>query len=283
MSEESIKREGLELMIASMYQQGLDAEAAQMEKKHNIYLGKIEGALQAFLTQDEKMIKLKEHVRKLAQVDDCVLIQGETGTGKELIAKALHGNRKGQFVAINCAGLPKELVESELFGHAAGAFTDAKNRRQGLIEQADDGTLLLDEIGDLDLPLQAKLLRCLQEKTYRAVGSNTEMRMTCRIVCATHLNLKMLLSNNLFRRDLFARISTFILQLTPLRDRIKDVPLIVKQMDRAENAFPLSGLVSDKWLKINGGSDNAIPENVRTVQSIVRRWQVLKVLPEELK
>ncbi len=133
--------------------------------------------LDEFITVHPEMLKLKEYVRKLMddQVDDPVLIIGESGTGKELIARALHNGRTGEFVAINCAGMPETLIESELFGHVKGAFTDAKVDKKGLLESAEDGTIFLDEIAELPILMQAKLLRALQERKVRKVGGNTDI------------------------------------------------------------------------------------------------------------
>lgn len=198
--------------------------------------------LSKFITLDEDMRMLKDYVRKLVNREHSVLIIGESGTGKELIARALHGDRSlinkeddGQFIAVNCAGLPEELVESELFGYVKGAFTGADRESVGLIRRAEKGTLFLDEVGDLPLDSQAKLLRFLQEKKVRRIGDYREVNVDVRVVAATHHNLIELVNAGKFRLDLYARLSTFTLVTKPLRDRRSDIELIVKDMDISGN------------------------------------------------
>ena len=172
------------------------------------------------------LCKVREMVARVAPRDVSVLIEGETGTGKELVAKAIHraGARQGgPFVAINCAAVPASLLESELFGHARGAFTDAKTARDGLFVQASGGTLFLDEIGEMALEMQAKLLRALQERTCRPVGSNTEVPFDARIVAATHRDLEFEIENRRFREDLYYRINVVKISIPPLRERGNDV------------------------------------------------------------
>jgi transcriptional regulator with PAS, ATPase and Fis domain len=226
--------------------------------------------LNKFITQDPDMLLLKQQIESLAMHKDTVLIVGETGTGKELLSRALHGEKSGPFVALNCAGMPEHLIESELFGHVAGAFTDAKFTKTGLMREANNGTLFLDEIGDLSYNLQAKFLRAIQEMSVRPVGSNKELEITCRIVCATHHNLAELVKQSKFRLDLFARISTFELHTKPIRDRIEDVPLIVKTEDKHEKTLAAFNPIY-KSLQY--------PCNVRSIQQYVRRYQVLGILP----
>ena len=185
--------------------------------------------LSRFITRSSSMMTMKDNVRKLAPLSDVVLIQGDSGTGKELIARALHGERKGKFIPVNCAGFPEQLIESELFGHAKGAFTGADKDKQGLLAEAKDGTLFLDEIGDLSFVLQAKLLRAIQENKIRRVGDNNEQPITCRFVCATHHKLVDLVKANKFRDDLYWRISTFTLEIRPLKSRPDDIEPIIKE------------------------------------------------------
>ena len=249
--------------------------AEDLARRSGIDINAVSLALDEFVTQDKDMLLLKEHVMLLSQVDDCVLIQGETGTGKELIAHALHGNRKGRFVAINCAGMPETLIESELFGYAKGAFTDAKVDNSGLVQYAENGTLFLDEVGDLPLALQSKLLRAIQQRTIRRVGAKNEEAFNCRIIAATHFNLTEQVKLKQFRQDLFARLSTFVLYLTPLRSRLDDIPLLISRYNTNSKKLPI--LTVDKW----GGCDLSL--NVRSVLSIIRRWEVLSDLPKELK
>lgn len=223
-----------------------------------------EAWLARFITIDPDMLALKEDIRKLSVVDDTVLIVGETGTGKELIARALHGKRKN-FVALNCAGLPEGLVESELFGHAGGAFTGATIKaKPGLMLEASNGTLFLDEIGELPINIQAKLLRAIQERTIRKVGGVNEEKLTCRIVCATHRSLPSMIDAKEFRQDLYARISTFELRTKPLRERWCDIIPIAQSLDGGKELFEKC-------------KQNAIDLslNVRSLEQAVRRFKVL--------
>lgn len=254
-------------LIQFLYNKGMVQEAKELERKWGLST-ETEDWLLKFITQDEEMIKLKEKIRKLAPEDDPVLIQGETGTGKELLARALHGARKGKFVAINCAGMPRELVESELFGHAQGSFTGATKAVPGLIEVAEEGTLFLDEIGDLAFDTQAKLLRVLQERTIRAVGGKEDKKIDVRFVAASHFNLAERVKESKFRLDLYARLSTFELFTKPLKDRIGDIPLIARSLGVDISKFQIN------WKEID------LTLNVRTIQQIIRRYQVLGTLPK---
>lgn len=155
-----------------------------------------------------------------------IFISGESGTGKEVFANYIHNGsqcKKGKFVAINCSAIPEQLLESELFGHAKGSFTGAIDKKIGLFEEAENGSIFLDEIGDLSLPLQAKLLRVLQERKIRRVGENKFRPINCRLISATHKNIDMLIQQNLFREDLFFRLNVIPINLPPLRDRKEDI------------------------------------------------------------
>jgi two-component system response regulator AtoC len=172
-------------------------------------------------------------LEQAAGLDITVLLRGETGTGKELAARAIHGRsarRERRFVPVNCGALPGELVESELFGHARGAFTGAAAAKPGLFEEADGGTLFLDEIGDLPLPVQVKLNRALQEKEIRRVGDNSAVRVDVRLVAATHRNLRAEVVAGRFREDLFYRLNVFPIVLPPLRERRDDLPLLAAHL-----------------------------------------------------
>jgi two-component system nitrogen regulation response regulator GlnG len=159
------------------------------------------------------------------------MISGESGTGKELVARALHdygSRRAGPFIAINMAAIPRELIENELFGHERGAFTGATQRYVGRFEQAEGGTLFLDEIGDMPMEAQTRLLRVLQEGEYTTVGGRTPIRTNVRIITATHRNLRRLVTQGLFREDLFYRLNVVPIRLPPLRERVDDIPLLVR-------------------------------------------------------
>ena len=166
-------------------------------------------------------------VERVAPVDSAVLIQGETGTGKEVIARAIHEaspRRNHRFVAFNCAAIPGALLESELFGHERGAFTGACAQTKGRFQMADGGTLFLDEIGDMPLELQPKLLRALQEREFERLGSAQTVRVNVRVVAATNQDLGQLVSKKLFRADLFYRLNVIPICLPPLRERVQDIP-----------------------------------------------------------
>jgi two-component system nitrogen regulation response regulator GlnG len=216
-------------------------------------------------------------IARLTQTDLTVMIMGESGTGKELVARALHDygrRRHGPFVAVNMAAIPKELVESELFGHERGAFTGATNRGIGRFEQAEGGTLFLDEIGDMPLDAQTRLLRVLQQGEYTAVGGRTPIRTDVRIIAASNRELRQLISQGLFREDLYYRLNVVPLRLPPLRERGEDIDDLVRHFLRKAEEEGLSAkrlepaalelLRRYRW-----------PGNVRELENLVRRLAVL--------
>jgi formate hydrogenlyase transcriptional activator len=224
-----------------------------------------------------------DQVRMVAPTGATVLIEGETGTGKELIARAIHmqsERRQRPFVKVNCAAIPAELLESELFGHERGAFTGALVQRIGRFEAAHGGTLFLDEIGDMPLHLQAKLLRAVQEQEIERVGGNRTIRVDVRIVAATNRDLKAMVEENNFRADLYYRLAVFPLSVPPLRQRREDIPLLTRyfvqkharRMDRNIRSIPtyaLDALTNYEW-----------PGNIRELQNVVERSVVLSNGPE---
>ncbi|NIM10546.1 MAG: FHA domain-containing protein [Candidatus Aminicenantes bacterium] len=222
------------------------------------------------ITVNPKMLNLLAQCKKIAGSNLFVLIEGETGTGKELLARYIHFQSKrgyGNFIALNCAAIPENLMENELFGHEKGAFTDASSQRTGKLELASGGTLVLDEIGDMPLNLQAKLLRTLQEGQFYRVGGNAPIKVDLRIICLTNKNVKELMEKKIFREDLYYRIAHVSLKVPPLRDRKEDiVPLINHFMEIASNQ---TGII------IKGFSDKAIkameaydwPGNVREFEN----------------
>jgi DNA-binding NtrC family response regulator len=228
-------------------------------------------------------------IRRVADSPTNVLITGESGTGKELVAKAIHYNsdrKQAPFVPVNCAAIPEALLESELFGHMRGAFTDAKMDKRGLFEEAQKGTLFLDEISELPLMLQAKILRAIQEREIRRVGANKPIMVDVRIIAATNLNLSEEVKAKRFRDDLYYRLNVIELKLPPLRERREDIPLLV-------DAFLKKCAVSrGKEVKGVGESalamlmDYAWPGNVRELENIVERAVTLtrgdKIVPEDL-
>ncbi|CBS86652.1 nitrogen regulation protein NR(I) [Azospirillum lipoferum] len=223
---------------------------------------------------------MQEIYRVLARLmgtDLTVMITGESGTGKELVARALHDygkRRNGAFVAINMAAIPRELIESELFGHEKGAFTGATNRSTGRFEQAQGGTLFLDEIGDMPLDAQTRLLRVLQEGEYTTVGGRTAIKTDVRIIAATHRDLRTLIRQGLFREDLFYRLCVVPIRLPPLRERTEDIPLLVRHFLNIGIAQGLPAKSIDQ-----GAMDRLKryrwPGNVRELENLVRRLAAL--------
>ena len=224
--------------------------------------------LNRFITVEGEMLQLKKNALKVADTAYEVLITGETGTGKETIAKSMIGTREGEVKAVNCAGFPETLIESELFGYVRGAFTGAESTRDGLITAAHDGVMFLDEIGELPLTVQAKLLRVLQEKTLRKVGGQKEEGVNCKFVFATHRDLKQMVQEGKFRKDLYARISTIELDIKPLRgQRMCDVVPITESLQGGKEF--LSKYQSNLT---NGSLDLSL--NVRSLQQYVIRYSV---------
>ncbi|APX69051.1 MULTISPECIES: nitrogen regulation protein NR(I) [unclassified Brucella] len=214
---------------------------------------------------------------RMMQTDLTVMVTGESGTGKELVARALHEygrRRKGPFVAINMAAIPRDLIESELFGHEKGAFTGAQNRSSGRFEQADGGTLFLDEIGDMPMEAQTRLLRVLQQGEYMTVGGRTPIKTDVRIVAATNRDLRQIIAQGLFREDLYYRLNVVPLRLPPLRERSEDVPDLVRHFFKraAEEGLPEKRIT-------NAGLEMMRrypwPGNVRELENLVRRLAAL--------
>lgn len=224
--------------------------------------------LQKFITVHPTTLLMKEDSKKMALTDYEVLITGETGTGKELIAKSMIGARTGSIKAVNCAGFPETLIESELFGHVKGAFTGAENSKPGLLQVAKDGVMFLDEVGELPMSVQAKLLRALQEKRVRRVGAVVDEDINCKFVCATHRNLRKMVEEDKFRRDLYARISTLELDILPLRDRREDIVPICESIEGG------SKFLEHYKTALNDGTLD-ISLNVRSLQQYIIRFNVL--------
>jgi len=230
------------------------------------------------VTQNKTMLEIFDLVKKVACTSTNVLITGESGTGKELIARSIHyqGNRKGgPFVAINCAAIPSELMESEMFGHEKGAFTGAQSRAIGKFEYANGGTLFLDEISTLRSDLQAKLLRVLQEREIERIGSNRPIKIDIRVISATNTNLENAVLQGAFRQDLYFRLNVVPVSIPPLRERKDDIPLLAKHFVNKFN------LAFNK--KVLGFSEKALealrryrwPGNIRELENLVERIVVL--------
>ena len=222
-----------------------------------------------------EMDKLLEIIRKVADTDAAVLITGETGTGKELVARSLHAagsRREAPFVAINCAAIPRDLLESELFGHVRGAFTGAVRDKSGKFLRADGGTLFLDEVGELPLELQPKLLRAVQEKVIEPVGGTRPYKVDVRIISATNLDPAQAIANGTFRENLYYRLGVIPIHIPPLRERPADIPLLIRhfcarhggaQVTVRQDA--LESLVSYPW-----------PGNVRELENTVEHLLIMR-------
>ncbi len=241
----------------------------------------------------KSLLRILDQAARVSQRDATVLVLGETGTGKELVARAIHHNsrrRTGPFIAINCGAIPKDLVESELFGYTRGAFTGAFANKAGRIESADGGTLFLDEVGELPLEAQVKLLRVLQEGEVPKIGASAPVRVNVRVIAATHRNLSAMVEDEAFREDLYYRLAVVPLRIPPLRERKEDIPELIETLfERAKKRHDLPGvklsatvyqrLIAYRW-----------PGNVRQLENVLERLLVLSAcdliveedLPEEL-
>ncbi|HBX6838311.1 TPA: two-component system response regulator GlrR [Klebsiella pneumoniae] len=237
---------------------------------------------QAIVTRSPLMLRLLEQAGMVAQSDVSVLINGQSGTGKEIVAQAIHNaspRHDKPFVAINCGALPEQLLESELFGHARGAFTGAVSNREGLFQAAEGGTLFLDEIGDMPVSLQVKLLRVLQERKVRPLGSNRDIEINVRIISATHRDLPKAMARGEFREDLFYRLNVVNLKIPPLSERTEDIPLLAnhllrqsadrhKPFVRAFSSDAMKRLMAAKW-----------PGNVRQLVNVIEQCVALTSSP----
>ncbi len=235
-------------------------------------------ALAGLITRDPALLRVCRTIEKVANTGATVMLLGESGTGKEVLARGLHqmSHRKSaRFVAINCAAIPENLLESELFGYEKGAFTGAAKTTQGKIETAHGGTLMLDEIGDLPLALQAKLLRFLQERVIERVGARQEIAVDVRIVCATHQDLKQLSSAGRFREDLYYRLAEIVVQIAPLRERAGDAALLahafIKRFSQEQHRRNLS--LSDDALRAIEA--HAWPGNIRELENCLKRAAIM--------
>ncbi len=226
--------------------------------------------------------EVRHLIEQVATTDANVLILGESGTGKEVVARSVHilsKRSKGPFVPINCGAIPPELLESELFGHEKGAFTGAISSRKGRFEMAEGGTIFLDEIGDMPLPMQVKLLRVLQERCFERVGGNHQIKADVRVIAATHRNLEEMINDGKFREDLFYRLNVFPIETPPLRDRSDDIPLLLQEFVNRHSVThnvalrftqrAISSLMQHQW-----------PGNVRELSNLVERLMILH--PDEV-
>jgi len=235
-------------------------------------------ALAGLLTRSPDMLRVCRTVEKVAGSNATVLLLGESGTGKEILAHGLHDaspRKSERFVAINCAAIPDNLLESELFGYEKGAFTGAAKTTPGKIESADKGTLMLDEIGDLPLPLQAKLLRFLQERVIERLGGRQEIPVDVRIVCATHQDLKALIGEGRFREDLYYRLAEIVINIPPLRERQGDAALLAHAFVRRFASEHHCGNMSLSEDAVRAIEAHAWPGNVRELENCIKRAVIM--------
>ena len=228
--------------------------------------------------QGAALRRVLQLVEMVAASDATVLLLGETGTGKELIARAIHGRsarQKEKFVTFNCAAIPSSLFESELFGHERGAFTGAHMQKMGRLEVADRGTLFLDEVGDLPLDLQPKLLRALQERAYERVGSARTRHVDLRLVAATNCDLEQMMADKQFRSDLYYRLNVFPIQLPPLRERREDIPLLVQHFTQKYASRMGKQITTVPAATIQKLQRWSWPGNVRELENLIERSVIL--------
>ena len=253
-------------------------EISQLKSKQKTLVQDIDQGFSKIIGESEPMKELLTVIDKVANTDANILILGENGTGKEVISRAIH--RKSEraenlFVNVDLGAIPENLFESELFGHAKGSFTDAKEERTGRFEIAHQGTLFLDEIGNLSLPLQSKLLTAIQKKEITKVGSNTSVPVDIRLICATNMPLKEMVDKNEFRQDLYFRINTVEIHVPPLRDRAEDIPLIANHfldIYRKKYKKPEMKISADAFKKLK---KYGWPGNIRELQHIIERTVIM--------
>ena len=271
--QKPIDIEVLKLLLGRAYR----IAALEAENRKLVALAEY-SPIEGIIAADEATLKLCRMVEKVAPADISVLVLGESGTGKELFARALHNlspRSKGRFVAINCAAIPENLLESELFGHEKGAFTGAHKQTQGKVELASGGTLFLDEIGDMPAPLQAKLLRFLQERVVERVGGREEIPVDVRVVCATNQDLDQRIRDGLFREDLYYRIGEVTLRVPPLRERVGGIAVLAQvflQRFAAAHGRSIRGFAPDALAAIES---YRWPGNVRQLENKIKTAVVM--------
>ncbi|MFA7553477.1 MAG: sigma-54 dependent transcriptional regulator [Spongiibacteraceae bacterium] len=255
---------------AQVYREQYDINAGRAQQRDTQLFRSLVGA-------SREMQKVREMIAQVADKDATVLITGESGTGKEVVARTLHYNssrRNKPFVPVNCGAIPRELLESELFGHEKGAFTGAVTSRAGRFEMAQGGTLFLDEIGDMPLDMQVKILRVLQERSFERVGGNKTIQIDVRILTATHRNLEDMIKNGGFREDLYYRLNVFPIEMPHLRERVEDIPLLLNELiTRLENEK--RGSIRFNSAAIMSLCRHEWAGNVRELANLVERMAIL--------
>ena len=252
--------------------QGLQEENLVLRKEVSARAPKL------FRFASPPMVELERLVRKVAPTDSTVLVTGESGTGKGVVARSIHDQSErsgGPFIAVNCAAIPENLLESELFGHVKGAFTSADRSRKGLFQLADRGTILLDEIGELPLHMQTKLLHVIEDKEIRPVGGEQVRRVNTRIVAATNRNLAEMVGKGKFREDLYFRLGMFHIHVPPLRERVGDIPALIRHLLAAERTPR-----DDRDVVLEPGAERVLaafawPGNVRQLENVINRAMIL--------
>ncbi|MCW5601739.1 PEP-CTERM-box response regulator transcription factor [Nitrosomonas sp.] len=269
-------------MLGLIVERAFYLHSLQRENR-NLQLTHWDSPISGIITRDPDMIKMCRNIERVATSDVTVMLLGESGTGKEVLARALHqlsDRKEGRFVAINCAAIPENLLESELFGYEKGAFTGAVKQTPGKIESAKGGTFFLDEVGDLPFQLQAKLLRFLQERVIERIGGRDEIPVDVRVVCATHQNLKKLIEEGRFREDLFYRLGEIVIKIPPLRSRIGDAILLAHHFKNkfcakegrhsmSFNQEALAAIEAHQW-----------PGNVREMENCIKRAVIMAEGPQ---
>ena len=263
-------------VLGLVVERAFSLHALQQENRQ--LLQSQDSPMQGILTRDPGMLKVCRNVEKVAPSDATVLLLGESGAGKELLAKALHRlspRSAKRFVAINCAAIPENLLESELFGYEKGAFTGANKQTRGKIEFADGGTFFLDEVGDLSPALQSKILRFLQERVVERIGGREEIAVDVRIVCATHQNLKKLIEEGRFREDLYYRLSEIVIGIPPLRDRHGDAALLAHAFMHKFSRQEGRSILGFKQDALHAMEAYAWPGNVREMENYIKRAVIM--------
>ena len=270
--------EELKIIIAkSLHKKSIEQENVELRQK----LSERE-KFEDIVGADPQMTKIYELIRTVAQTDSTVLIAGESGTGKELIARAIHAQsrRAGQrFVSINCGALPENLLESELFGHKKGAFTDAYQEKEGLFEAARQGTLFLDEISEMSQKMQVKLLRAIQEKAVRRVGENREIAVDVRIIAATNRDLMESIEKGDFRSDLYYRLNVISIKVPPLRERKDDIPILMQHFLQRYNQKFAKSIAGFEKRVVDCFAAYRWPGNVRELENFIERGVALEKGP----
>ncbi len=268
--EKPIQADALKVLLARAVEKGrLNEQTARLQ--HRL---RLQGRLEDLVGESAAMQQVFSTISQIAPSSAAVLITGESGTGKELVARAIHNLSKrnaGPFVAVNCAALPESLVESELFGHEKGAFTGALQKRAGCFELADGGTLLLDEIGDMPIGTQAKLLRVLEDSKVRRLGGSQELKVDTRLIASTNKDIQTVVSNGEMREDLFYRLNVFHIEMPPLREHLDDIEAIAAALIESHNKrheCRVIGLDSDVLEQLRGYQ---WPGNVRELRNVLER------------